>query len=51
MRAINNKGIISVKVNIAIEKEFIKRGINNKLFLLNILKININDIVPKIFPE
>jgi hypothetical protein len=51
MRAINNNGTISVNTNKIIDKEFIYKGINNKFFLLNILKININEIVPNILPE
>jgi hypothetical protein len=51
IRAINNNGTISVNINKIIDKEFIYNGINNKFFLLNILKMNINEIVPNILPE
>ena len=49
--AINKIITLSVIVKQKIEKQLIKKEIINKFFLLKKLKININNIVPKILPK
>ena len=49
--AINKIIILSVITKQNIENQLIKNEIINKFFLLKKLKINMNNIVPKILPK